>query len=500
MKVRNMRFRTSVAMYNAWQGIRTGRSEVQILNVRGTCLKTGCWLTYVGNTSWLLGNHYSPLYWARSELPGAPREGDGLDALRQYLREHLTGMRLLVKKHGTLGDHSFIYDLRVTDAHTGVDADWEWVQFINTTLRDVRVGFRRGPNRSHGRRAGAAKTGFTGGVIDVLPGENTCGVRVDGGAIHLFGVTIKGRPARAIDARGATEDCTFVKCRFENWEDAGVYVNRGRPIVAGCVFGKDSKRDIVLGAQVPSAVIAGNTFAGSADIVRAGSARDVTIDHTPLEIPDIPEWAGAYTLTKERKPARPEKLFPVTDFGARTADRGKTDCTEAFRKALAAAREAGGGTVFVPGGWWRLDGQIAVPSGVELRGCGETAGTHTSVGTTLFSYGHKGQENAEPFITLEPGSGLRGMVLYYPEMGFRRNVRSGRILLGPPFAGPQERVERLDVAVQPGRQARQADSPQRPILSRLQLCLGPHHPQNRPYSSGESQVSDAQSHPRRGSL
>ena len=45
-------------------------------------------------------------------------------------------------------------------------------------------------------------------------------------------------------------------------------------------------------------------------------------------------------------PIFPERDFPVTDFGARAG--GKVLCTEAFRRAIAACHQTGGGRVVVP--------------------------------------------------------------------------------------------------------------------------------------------------------
>ncbi|NJL19142.1 MAG: hypothetical protein HC901_02255 [Bdellovibrionaceae bacterium] len=45
-----------------------------------------------------------------------------------------------------------------------------------------------------------------------------------------------------------------------------------------------------------------------------------------------------------------------------------TDCTAAFQAAVDACAAAGGGTVFVPEGQYRLDGPLSVGNNVFLRG------------------------------------------------------------------------------------------------------------------------------------
>ena len=50
------------------------------------------------------------------------------------------------------------------------------------------------------------------------------------------------------------------------------------------------------------------------------------------------------------------------------ADPARADCTPAIQKALDDASAAGGGTVFVPEGRYRLEGMLTITSNVFLRG------------------------------------------------------------------------------------------------------------------------------------
>lgn len=68
-------------------------------------------------------------------------------------------------------------------------------------------------------------------------------------------------------------------------------------------------------------------------------------------------------LSRIKPPQFPDNDFKITDFGA--VGDGKTDCTEAFKKAIAAANQAGGGRVVVPAETF-LTGPIHLKSDVNL--------------------------------------------------------------------------------------------------------------------------------------
>lgn len=102
-----------------------------------------------------------------------------------------------------------------------------------------------------------------------------------------------------------------------------------------------------------------------------GQVPDVWREFTrdPFRHPQIPFVGRAgYGGGAPRLP-RPPVVADVRDFGA-VAD-GRTDCAPAINRALAAAGEAGGGTVTVPAGTFRIDGLIRLGhSHVVLRGAG----------------------------------------------------------------------------------------------------------------------------------
>ncbi|MDU0315021.1 glycoside hydrolase family 28 protein [Phycicoccus sp. M110.8] len=81
--------------------------------------------------------------------------------------------------------------------------------------------------------------------------------------------------------------------------------------------------------------------------------------------PESNPWARAnYISAKVRRLHFPDRWFDVTEFGA--VGDGGTDCTAAFRDAIAACNAAGGGHVRVPSGVWAT-GAIHLLSNVDLH-------------------------------------------------------------------------------------------------------------------------------------
>ena len=91
----------------------------------------------------------------------------------------------------------------------------------------------------------------------------------------------------------------------------------------------------------------------------------------PASSPADP-WARVPEILRRVKPpVFPKRDYDVTKYGA--AGDGRADCTEAFRKAVAACNKAGGGRVVVPAGTF-LTGPIHLLSNVNL---------HVSEGATV---------------------------------------------------------------------------------------------------------------------
>lgn len=130
-----------------------------------------------------------------------------------------------------------------------------------------------------------------------------------------------------------------------------------------------SRRTLLGGAAVGA--LGAVTAAAVPAAADPGQVPDLWHEFTrdPFRHPQIPFVGRAGHGGGAPRLPRPPVVADVRDFGA-VAD-GRTDCAPAINRALAAAGEAGGGTVTVPAGTFRIDGLVRLGhSHVVLRGAG----------------------------------------------------------------------------------------------------------------------------------
>ena len=158
--------------------------------------------------------------------------------------------------------------------------------------------------------------------------------------------------------------------------------------------------------------IGGTQILGCENIKINPENKKVLFDNNILDIPKLPR--GGHKKYPFKTEPDSDNLYNVKDFGA--VSDGKFDNTEIFCKVLNEAAKTGG-IVYVPAGWYRFNGNINIPTGVEIRGVFHVP-CHTMGGGSVlqpFDIDGKGNENGKPFITMQKDSGLRGVVIHYPE-------------------------------------------------------------------------------------
>ena len=395
----------NVTLVNPYQAIKIGpeTNELHLVrNVYGTPLKTGIWNDSTTDIGRLTDISFSPHWWARSGLPGSPVSAGQKKALRtwllangvavdigrsdwEYMRGlHLEGYKAGVKlRHGERGKiNAVMFRCDISGCRTALQLDD--INLIGLAVTGCRfAGLRHAVH--------APKS------FDSTANFNTCEFSAkEGDAVRLEG---KGL-------------LSFQNCTFNEWSGNAVAASAGRVSLLGCDL-KQAGTHVRLGAALVRARILGNKFRGRPAIVNK-SKGDVQI--TPHDFRFARPDGSAFRFPPDPRPAR-EQLFVVTDFGARTH---MQDNTSHFSKALKAAAEAGGGVVYVPAGRYYFNGELTVPSGVELRGSFDVPHHTMSGGSVLMVRSGRGSENGTPFIQLEKGSGLRGLTVWYPDQDVRR--------------------------------------------------------------------------------
>lgn len=99
-----------------------------------------------------------------------------------------------------------------------------------------------------------------------------------------------------------------------------------------------------------------------------------------------------------------------------------SDCTPAIQRALDDASTAGGGTVFLPEGRYRLEGMLTIASNVFLRGRWSPIGSdRPAEGTILMIHN---QEHEQSVLLTGSGCGVRDLTFWHPDQPIAESTAS----------------------------------------------------------------------------
>ncbi len=150
-----------------------------------------------------------------------------------------------------------------------------------------------------------------------------------------------------------------------------------------------------------------------------------TVTEAPADVPSDTEETENPNAGKTA-PYLVETVYPVSDTVVAAADvlaygadpTGKEDATGAFRQALADVGKAGGGTVWVPAGSYRITGTLEIPPLVTLRGDRndpDRADLDGKYGTVILACPKQSEKEDTGLFVLAECSGVRGLTVYYPD-------------------------------------------------------------------------------------
>ncbi len=421
----------NVTLVNAYKGIRFQRSNglavghPNVHNVYGSPVKKGVLLNKAAAVPRLTSIDFDPAYWAESGLAGAPSEVAILSAQRSLSS---IGLEFEQSDNGIAGAlHIKGYDVAISIGAGGNPSNMKVYDF---DITDCRTGINAVKYKSQGWT-------LTNGSIQV-DGEGALAVNQPGQGMLTFNDVSFSSTGRLVNS--ATGSLGFTNCHFQDWnDDYAIYLSNGNLVAYGNTFSKtleEGQLHIYLASTVNAAAVAGNTFENSAPKITSMNpdTNFIVIDttgHYEVYRHDYP----SHTSTDYFFPAKVDvnSLFNVRDFGA-VADM-LTDDTDAFKAALTAAEQYGGGTVYVPGGAYRINGNLEVPTGVELRGVHDVP-IYTGHGRSiLLSYLDMENPGEDAFITMQEGSGIRGLLIIRPQQVYNEADTSvGTVIYDWPYA------------------------------------------------------------------
>ena len=404
----NTRHCTFVNSYTAIKFSTTnGGGCPNVFDVYGSPLHEGvvidC-IADVGRNDWL---SFSPAYWAGSGLEGAPSEAD----LSCYLKQNATGF--VMRRN----DWSYTCNYECESYQVGFLCDATPANVTTTsgspnghnygfTMRNCEVGVRV-------QAASGAGIMFT---RVSTPGCQTGFELTDGaqGPITLYECDLEGTEDGVLTTSSAGSPLHLTACRVQG----------NANIMGGqfCSVNSEYSDNVFVSAKART-IFTGNTVNGTFE---NKSVFECSVDDAPVTLPALPAYQEEWMQIRETRPAR-EQLFVVTDFGAEPVSyddyEQMQDCSTAIQQALDAAGAAGGGVVYLPSGRYRMNQNISIPEGVELKGSSDLATIPRGQGAILEVFVGEGQADGTPFITMAKNSGLRGVTIDYPVQDTPLNVR-----------------------------------------------------------------------------
>ncbi len=415
----------NVTLLNAYRGISAGKDATHELhalrNIKGTVLALGIYLQDTADVGKVERIHLNNSYWAKLDSSVAAAHPDRAE-IDRWTRENGTGLLL----GGVEWDQ--LTEISLSDYALGIG----FVQGrrIESTLMmfDIHVEHSRIALRVSNldNRIGLV---VSNAVFQADQGDHPIAVEItnsNGASVIFNNSVIGGGAENAILLSGSTA-ATFLNCTFDDWSGAyAIIASSGTLAIEGSRFSPrlaSEKKAVLLQPGVYSAALLANQYPpdGAAYLLENNSSgkvkrQDAGPSPKMHEVEDYP-WRQAL-------PHPANDIFYNVRLAPYLAKAdAQTDDTVSIQAALDEAGLAGGGTVFLPPGIYRIKTHLVIPAGVELRGSDDVP--HRAMlmgrgtGTILLAVEGRATanpNNAAPFILLNgPGSGVRGLSIHYPE-------------------------------------------------------------------------------------
>ncbi len=400
----------NVTFINSWRAISMGSagnsSLATFCNLYITALNEGIYLDESYDIARFEGVHVSPRYWIENQI--APLTDAQADALRDYTFGNTVGIRIM------RGDGSGVYDvffeycrigMLCTNSPRGSGCTSGAITLFETRNCDYGLYIE------NAHAVGTSLTGFRA-YADI-----ECTAAVYTGANYLENTRIqdgiiRGHYKNAAKVTGSAL-LSFISTEFDLEGDGYILsAEKGSISCTGCSFA-DTNAAQTLSAS--AGIILQNCSFAKTPAFDLASDGALTRDDSEINLVKV----SGYHQYKETLPQPGSKrIMSITKFGA--VGDGKTDNTLEVQAALDHMATLGGGIVFIPEGEFLLERPITVPTGVELAGqLGAWCYVASAFdGSCLLLKTGANDPEGSAAINLSEGSGIRGIVAWYPEQDY----------------------------------------------------------------------------------
>jgi hypothetical protein len=415
----------NVTLLNAYRGISAGKDATHELhalrNIKGTVLALGIYLQDTADVGKVERIRLNNTYWASLDSSLAPDHPNRAE-IDRWTRQNSTGLLM----GGVEWDQ--LTEISLSDYALGIGFVQgrrieSTLMMFDVTVENSQVALRVS---NLDNRIGLV---VSNGVFHANQGDHPIAIEItnSNGASVIFNNTrIGGGAENAVRLSGSTT-ATFMNCTFDDWSGAfAVLASSGTLAIEGSHFLPElspEKQAVMLQPGVYSAVLLWNQYpaGGAAYLLEDNSAGEVK-RQDEVRFPEMHGVEGYPWRQGLPRPAK-ENLYDVSSPPYRAKADALTDDTASIQAALDEAGRAGGGTVFLPPGIYRVNSHLVVPAGVELRGSDDVP--HRAMlmgrgtGTILLVIEGRGiadPDRAAPFILLDgQGAGVRGLSIHYPD-------------------------------------------------------------------------------------
>jgi hypothetical protein len=395
---------SNITLVNAYDGIvfsrRNGGGAPNCYGIYGTPLRRGIEIDNIAEVGRIDNVDFSPDYWAGSGLPGSPSI-DG--AHKQFI--HNNGTAVVMRRN----DWSFIGKVKAEGYYIGYRMDLSYNNDNN--------GNKTSPN---GHNYGMEFSNCIYGVYAAAVADagmmfyefrfKNCdyGFYFEpsaGGVVQIQGSVFETNKASVY---APLDNNTKIIMSQDSINKGVVDIRGGLSSITSCVFSSEADQ-ILLGANA-RAIVTGNRFTKQISVKNV-SLYKCFIDHTPVEMTELPHFPYKNQYDFIQKPSGNSFYLATINGVGENSD----DNSGALQQLLDQAGENGGGVVFLPPGHYKFRQPLTIPSGVELKGSVDVPSLPTGPGSVMEILAGKNDEDGVPFISMEQGSGIRGIVMNYPE-------------------------------------------------------------------------------------